>query len=172
MSSFDPSSRLLSSSGLRPEVGSCEKRGRRRFSSRIDAAGSVAVKVRERKRGLSTIRAVVRAGRKIDAELVSLNRWWAAHWTKRRVLSTRGTMLCLRREAKVRVCNSDKVGGGGVAGGECCALSACGEVGMLKVPLYCGLLLLTKASAVTSNVKPRFSRARMTCPFERSGTRM
>lgn len=48
------------------------KRGRSRFSRSKDAAGSRDAWVRERKRGLSTSRTVVRASRRIDMELSSL----------------------------------------------------------------------------------------------------
>lgn len=130
ISSLDPSNTLLSSSAAVPKVGSDEKRGRRRFSRRIDAAGSAGVRVNDKKRGRSTRRAVVRAGRRIEDDVTSdRSRWWAAHWTRRRLLSTRGTMLCLRNDAKVRVCSSDREDGGGVAGGECCVGAVRGDVG-------------------------------------------
>lgn len=130
MSSFDPSKTLLSSSAVVPKVGSDVKRGRRRFSSRIDAAGSAGVRVNDKKRGRSTSRAVVRAGRRIEDDVTSdRSRWWAAHWTRRRLLSTRGTMLCRRNDAKVRVCSSEREDGGGVTGGECCVGAVRGDVG-------------------------------------------
>ena len=73
MSSLDPSRTLdSSSSGLAGEIGSWEKRGSNLFSKRRDAAGSVAVSVNERKRGLSTIKAVVSAGRRIEVEVERL----------------------------------------------------------------------------------------------------
>lgn len=74
MSSFEPRRRLDSSS-FGSDVESAveeKKRGRRRFSRRREAAGSAAVRVRERKRGLSTSKVVVRASRRIEMELASL----------------------------------------------------------------------------------------------------
>ena len=77
ISSFDPSNRLLSSPGPMSKMESTENRGRRRFSSKIEAAGSAEVSVKDRKRGLSTISAVVRAGRRIEDDVMSvlLDRW-------------------------------------------------------------------------------------------------
>lgn len=74
MSSFEPRRRLVSSS-FGSEVESVvkeKKRGRRRFSTRREAAGSAAVRVRERNRGLSTSKVVVRASRRMEMELASL----------------------------------------------------------------------------------------------------
>jgi len=74
MSSFEPRRRLVSSS-FGSEVESVvkeKKRGRRRFSRRREAAGSAAVRVRERNRGLSTSKVVVRASRRMEMELASL----------------------------------------------------------------------------------------------------
>lgn len=74
MSSFDPSRRLVSPS-LGSEVESAveeKKRRRRRFSRRREAAGSAAVRVKERKRGVSTSKVVVRASRRMEIELASL----------------------------------------------------------------------------------------------------
>lgn len=150
-------------------MGSSEKRGRSRFSSSIDAAGSVAVRVRERKRGLSRIRVVTRLGRRIEGEedRRADDEYWAAHWTMRRDLSTRACMLCFRKAENVRVCSSESVGGGGVKGGDCCVSNDGGEL------RRCGLLLLlTKASEDASKAKPRFSSAWVTWPFDRRGTRM
>lgn len=74
VSPFEPRRRLHSSSPARfdmeapaqMEVVSRKKRGRSRVSRRIDAEGSVGVTVRERKRGLSRTRAVVRPGRRME----------------------------------------------------------------------------------------------------------
>jgi hypothetical protein len=77
ISSFEPSKRLESSSSdSLGEDGLLEKRGKRRCSRRRDAAGSAAVRVRERNRGLSTTRAVVRASRRMAIELSSLLYRW------------------------------------------------------------------------------------------------
>lgn len=74
ISSFDPRSRLLSSSLPNPEAeSSLEKnRGSSLFSNKSEAAGSAAVRVSDRKRGLSTIKDVVRASRRIEIELAVL----------------------------------------------------------------------------------------------------
>lgn len=73
MSSFEPRRRLVSSSfGSEVESAVEKKRGRRRFSRRREAAGSAAVRVRERNRGLSTSKVVVRASRRMEIELASL----------------------------------------------------------------------------------------------------
>lgn len=50
------------------EVVSAVKRGRRRFSVSSEAEWSVAVRVRERKRGESMRRRVVRAGRRRERD--------------------------------------------------------------------------------------------------------
>jgi len=74
ISSFEPRRRLDSSS-FGSDVESAveeKKRGRRRFSRSREAAGSAAVRVRERKRGLSTSKVVVRASRRMEMELASL----------------------------------------------------------------------------------------------------
>lgn len=72
VSSLEPRRRLHSSSPARVDVEaepqveavSRKKRGRRRVSRRMEAAGSVGVTVRERKRGLSRTRVVVIPGRR------------------------------------------------------------------------------------------------------------
>lgn len=74
ISSFDPRSKLLSSLPSDSEAESpLEKnRGSSVFSNKSEAAGSAAVRVSDRKRGLSTIKHVVRASRRMEIELAVL----------------------------------------------------------------------------------------------------
>lgn len=78
-------------------------------------------------------------------------------------------MRFLRSEEKVRVCSSSSVEGGGVDGGEPrLVLPDRDEEGLLKQRLnWWWWELLAKVSVEISKVKPRFSRAWMTCVLER-----
>lgn len=78
-------------------------------------------------------------------------------------------MRFLRSEEKVRVCSSSSVEGGGVDGGEPrLVLPDRDEEGLLKQRLnWWWWVLLAKVSVEISKVKPRFSRAWMTCVLER-----
>lgn len=79
-------------------------------------------------------------------------------------------MRFLRSEENVRVCSSSSVEGGGVDGGEPrLVLPDREEEGLLKQRLnwWWWWELLAKVSVEISKVKPRFSRAWMTCVLER-----
>ena len=78
-------------------------------------------------------------------------------------------MRFFRSEEKVRACSSSSVEGGGVDGGDPrLVLPDREEAGLLKQRLnWWWWELLAKVSVEISKVKPRFSRAWMTCVLER-----